>query len=280
MQSKEPKKITLRCIRNWAIVAVLLLAVGFSMYVTICTARGKPASVFGNRVLLVETGSMEPSLHVGDSIIIHSCDAADLKVNDIISYYSEQADIRGMLVTHRIREILEDGTFRTWGDANPVADELPVRADQILGKYIRKSAFYTWLGSFTDSRKLLMLLVLIPMTLVSLYELRSLVKIGGEVREEHKEEREEQRRAAYEQRMREAIEAEKKRLAAEHYQPEPEKSEKIEKPAKQPPVPKQTAPKQQQKQGGRKKKKSGGKKGRKGNKRKKGKNKKRKNNRR
>lgn len=218
MHLTEAQKTWIRRIRNYGIIAILLAAIAFAMYVTVCTARGKAASVFGYRVLRVETGSMEPSLHVGDCIIVKQCDPADLREGDIISFYSEQEDIRGMLVTHRIAEIRDDGSFITRGDANPVDDAMPAHAEQIVGKYIKKARIYEWLGSFASTRKLLMLLVLLPMTIVSIYEVRSLVRLGGEIKEEIAE----RDREEYEQRMREAIDAEKARLAAEHYQPEDE----------------------------------------------------------
>ena len=193
---------------------IMVIMIGFSIYVTVNTARGKSVSIFGNRVLRVVTGSMEPALHVDDCIIVRTCDPDTLAAGDIISYISEDPEISGELVTHRIKEVCGDGTFITLGDANPVPDKLPVRSDQIVGKFIRKSAFYHWVGTFADSRKLILLLIMIPMSLMSLSELCSIFKIGKEVQEESKE-------AAYERRMREAIEKEKAKLAAEHYEPPP-----------------------------------------------------------
>lgn len=205
-----------------SIVLTILLgiAVCFSIYVTICTISGKPANIFGYSILRVETGSMEPTLHVGDCIIVQQCDPHTLAEGDIISYYSEESEIKGLLVTHRIEKVCNDGTFITTGDANPVSDRLAVKPENILGVYIRKSPFYMWLGSFADVKKLFLLLVLLPLTLVSIYELFSLVKIGKNVHEESKEEAELDAKKEYERRMREAIEAEKKRLAEENYQPD------------------------------------------------------------
>lgn len=212
-----------RQVVNAILIVLLGIAVCFSIYVAYCTATGRPASVLGYRVLRVETGSMEPTLHVEDCIIIKSCDPSELSEGDIISFYSEQPDIQGMLVTHRILTVSADGTFITKGDANPISDSVAVNPENVLGVYVRKSEFYRFLGSFTNSNKLYLLLVLLPLTLVSLYELRSLIKIGKTVYEDSEEEKKKAENAAkeaYEQRMREAIEAEKKRLAEENYQPE------------------------------------------------------------
>ena len=130
-----------------------------------------------------------------------------------------------MLITHRIQTVCDDGTFITIGDANVVSDSLPVTPDSILGVYVRKSEFYHWLGSFTDMNKLLLLLGLIPLSLISIYELFTLIKVGKQVHEESKEYSAEKAKENYERRMREAIEAEKKRLAEENYHPEDNKPE-------------------------------------------------------
>ena len=205
---------------NFLLIAFLGGSLAFSIYVTFCSITGRPVDIFGYSVLRVETGSMEPTLHVGDFIVIHKCDTANLKKGDIISYYSDQIDIKDMLVTHRIESVGRDGTYITRGDANPERDLLPVRSDQILGKYERKSGFYMWLGSFADTNKLYLIFIMLPLICVSVYELRTMIKIGKKVHEESEEKAEEEAQKKYEQKMREAIEAEKKRLEEENYQPD------------------------------------------------------------
>lgn len=204
---------------NGLLITIVGFSVCFSIYVTACAIMGNPVDIFGYNILRVETGSMEPALHVGDYIVVKKCDPAALKKDDIISFYSEQEDIKGKLVTHRIAWIGRDGTFITRGDANPVNDPVPVKPSSVFGTYVRKSGFYMFLGSFADTHKLFLLLVMIPLTLISLYELRSMIKIGKKAREESSEEAENEAKEKYEKRMREAIEAEKKRLAEENYQP-------------------------------------------------------------
>lgn len=217
------KKLYMRIIN--IIIAVLIgAAVCFSLYVSICTVMGKPVTVFGYTVLKVETGSMEPTLHVGDYIIVKSCDPKELEEGNIISYYSKQPDIEGMLITHRIQTVCSDNTFITIGDANTVSDSVPVAPDTILGVYIRKSGLYQWLGSFANSNKIFWLIGLIALCCVSIYELYTLIQVGRQVREES-EDPDKKAKEEYERRMREAIEAEKKRLAEENYQPEDDKED-------------------------------------------------------
>ena len=181
--------------------------------------------ILGYQMLTIDSGSMEPNMPVDSLIFVKQTDPSTLKKNDVITF---TIDVEGTLVTHRIVSVrTEDRTFITKGDANPVSDSVTVSRDKILGVYVRKSGVYMWLGSFADTNKLFMLMVLIPLTLICLFEMHSVIKIGKQAHEELSEEDAEvEARKRYEKRMREAIEAEKKRLAEENYQPGDEEKEK------------------------------------------------------
>ena len=214
----EEKKDKHSNISNIVIAAITILTLSFVIYVMVCSANGKAVNVFGKSVLRVVTGSMEPSLQVGDYIIVEKTDISALKEGDIISFYSQQSDIEGMLVTHRIVSINDDGSFVTKGDANPVSDSITVSPDKIVGKYTHKSRFFIWVDSFMNIKKLLILFVVIAVTLISFYEVRTVLNVGKKVAQERSQER----REKHEKAMREAIEREKLRLEAEGYDPEKE----------------------------------------------------------
>lgn len=193
------------------------LMVGFIAYIMVCSAKGKPVNVFGRSLLTVVTGSMEPSLHTGDYIYVKKVPADELEVGDVITFRSEESDVSGKLVTHRIIEITPEGDFVTKGDANTIADSKRIRQDQIIGKYTGKAKFFKWINSFADRRKLLLILVIIPMTLIALYEVRTISKLGETVREKQEADSENMEKL-----MREAIDKEKERLAREEASAEKE----------------------------------------------------------
>ena len=156
---------------------LLVISFGLVIYAFICTARGKAVTVFGYSLLHVVTGSMEPTISTGDYVIVRREEIPDLKKDDIVAYYTKDPEIYGSLVIHRIYEITEDGKYITKGDANLVADALPVEPDQVLGRYSRRAFIFNWIASFAEPRKLLLLMVVIPIFLISIFEVGTLTKL-------------------------------------------------------------------------------------------------------
>lgn len=185
-------------------VSLLALVV----YIMTCNMQGRVASVFGHSVLKVITGSMEPSIHMGDYISVENVNTDSLHVGDIISFYSTDSEIYGMLNTHRIVKVNADGSFVTRGDANSADDGHVVRSSDIIGKYTGKIRILKWINSFTSKKKLLMLLVILPMLCISFYEVYTIAKI----KIDSDEEKERIAAAEKEKLIDEAIQKEKQRL--------------------------------------------------------------------
>jgi signal peptidase len=169
----------------------------------------------------VLTGSMEPSIHVDDVILIKQTDVSELQVGDVITFYSDDPQIKDMPNSHRIIRINDDGTFTVKGDANPVEDTYKVRPDRVIGKYVRKIWLFRFIGSFASSRKLLMILFILPTVCICIYESRTLIKVirGTDTDESESSEDEnegsEKKETADEKKqklIREAIEREKEKL--------------------------------------------------------------------
>jgi len=92
--------------------------------------------VFGVQVFGVLTGSMEPAFPTGSLIYVKDVDAADLRVNDVITFSISP----NVIATHRIVEVVPDESnpsivrYRTKGDANRDVDASLVSAGNIIGK--------------------------------------------------------------------------------------------------------------------------------------------------
>jgi signal peptidase I len=92
--------------------------------------------VFSYVPMVVVSESMKGTFSRGDVVIVHKIKPADakntLQIGEIIEYKSEN----GLSIIHRIIEIRgSDSTRRyiTKGDNNPIADDMPVKPEQIIG---------------------------------------------------------------------------------------------------------------------------------------------------
>lgn len=209
LRSAVPK-ILLR-ITDVILIAAVLLVISMTVYIMSCSSTGRPAQIFGISAVKIVSGSMEPSIRDGDYIIVEKTEASALEIGDIICYYSSDKEISGRLNTHRIMEILPDGSFITKGDANKYCDETAVKPDSIIGKYRGKLGFLRWLSSFGSADKLIFILIAVILTAVSVFEVRTIAVAV------HKE-KEEQTSEEKERLIREAIEKEKQRLIEEERQ--------------------------------------------------------------
>ena len=89
------------------------------------------ALIIGFRPIIINGGSMLPTLDYYDVIIVYKPAQEEFKVGDILTYqYST-----GALVTHRIIEIDENGYFFTQGDnPNNTADGYPISYNREVDK--------------------------------------------------------------------------------------------------------------------------------------------------
>lgn len=104
----------------------------FNLYNMICLNILKQdlTSILGYGILEVASGSMEPTIHTGDIIVIDT-NEEHFNIDDIITFYDKE----GSFVTHRIISKDEDGSFITKGDMNNTDDGI-VKPNQIVGKCI------------------------------------------------------------------------------------------------------------------------------------------------
>ena len=85
--------------------------------------------IFGYRGYTVISGSMEPTLHIGDYIIVKYKPYNQVKPKDIISFSQEN-----ILITHRVVS-REGDLLKTRGDNNKISDFVQVSAENYVGTY-------------------------------------------------------------------------------------------------------------------------------------------------
>lgn len=119
----------------------------------------------GSVPLTVLTGSMTPTIHPGDLVIVRPTPLEELHLGDIVTF--QPVSGVATLVTHRIISISHDAQrqvtgLQTQGDANNVADN-PLVPGQVMGR-----VWYTvpYIGRLTNGRNTLLLLGAVGAALV------------------------------------------------------------------------------------------------------------------
>lgn len=93
----------------------------------------------GYKYKIVATGSMEPVLHEMKTMVaIAPIDFRDVEVGDIVTWKSSDSP-NAITFTHRVVEKLENGNYRTKGDARHDVDGGELTEDKFLGKVVFKS---------------------------------------------------------------------------------------------------------------------------------------------
>ncbi len=132
----KSKKI-INTLGNILFYVVLLSLISTSFIMVKSHREGKQPSIMGNKFFTVMTGSMQPTIMVGDLVIAKEVPKEQIKQGDIITFKSENSQ---NITTHRVKEVLNDGInieYITQGDANNVKDPSPINSNMLIGKVVK-----------------------------------------------------------------------------------------------------------------------------------------------
>lgn len=172
---KKVKKILFTIV---TVILVILLAYNIYNFIMIKVLKHDVATINGYTMLEVVSGSMKPTINVGDMIIINTKDK-NYKENDIITYYDNNHN----LITHRIIKI-NDTEIVTKGDNNNTEDEA-IYSKEIIGKYVTKLEN---LGIILSSLKSPFTMIMILIIGILICILTSIDKDGNPILEEDEKE--------------------------------------------------------------------------------------------
>ena len=152
MEDLEESKESVIQRRISALVTILLiLAVLLCLYVVIQVLSNGYVNFGGFMLFRVVTGSMEPTIPVGSLLVAQQVEIASIRLDDIICFRTQEVEIWGKIVTHRVVGVFEglDGTplLETKGDANLVMDGYLVNQGNFVGKVV----WYTGENSMLSS---------------------------------------------------------------------------------------------------------------------------------
>lgn len=138
-------------IGNILFYVVLISLLSISVIMVKSAKEGKQPTIMGHKFFTVLTGSMEPTIRVGDLIIAKETNPQDIKPGDIITFGSLNSD---NITTHRVKEVLNENNeikYITQGDANNIKDPSPIESKVLVGKVVKwipkAGAIMAWMKS-------------------------------------------------------------------------------------------------------------------------------------
>lgn len=181
-------RILLKVINGLAtliLVAVIIMAAGLTLSAR--ASKDQIPTILGHKILSVVSGSMEPTIGVGDVIIAKPyVQGEPIREGDIITYRSadQKNSQQPMLITHRvIRTMGVNGrasSFITKGDANQSEDLKPILRDQVFAVYRWRIPYMGYISSFIRTPVGVFLLLILPGLLFIAGEVMKIFKIMKE----------------------------------------------------------------------------------------------------
>ena len=162
------------------IVGIVLCALLLPILVLNCTLivkgwvnKDEVPSIGGVSPLIVLTDSMDPEIKSGDIIIVKQIDGAEVKKDDVISFF-DPAGNGTSVVTHRVVDRKEENGeifFQTKGDANNIEDRRWVSENALVGKWTeRRIPVVGHVALFMQSTWGLLLCIFLPLGLFVGYD--------------------------------------------------------------------------------------------------------------
>ena len=120
--------------------------------------------LFGYRMYVVKSGSMEPKIHTGSTVIDHR--ANDYKVSNVITFKVQNSKDT---VTHRIVNAKTEAgttTYQVKGDANKTADPDPVLKTNVVGKVLFSIPYLGYFIAFLRTLPGLIIFIIAPAVII------------------------------------------------------------------------------------------------------------------
>lgn len=132
--TKKPKKNVVRRTINITTKLICLVIVVLAIVLIVRVVRYQKYDVFGYRFYLIMSGSMEPTINVGDAVITK--EISDPQIGDVIAF-----EVSNSTTVHRIvKTYTEENNklYQTKGDNNNAEDRTLLNKEQIKGKVVFK----------------------------------------------------------------------------------------------------------------------------------------------
>lgn len=162
------KKSTFKKVKNIIeyIIIFLIILVNATLIIKSINNPNKSPDLFGKKAFIIISGSMVPTIQVGDIVIIE--DRNDIKLQDIIAYRRDSK-----VIVHRVVEehlINGEKMYVTKGDFNQTNDLPPmVSIDEVEGIYICKIPFIGKIFMFLYNNLAIVVVIIVLILLIKYF---------------------------------------------------------------------------------------------------------------
>ena len=169
------KTVSMAVLTVLVIIGLLLLFVFVSTKIATSKGARPPINLY-----TIISPSMTPNINVYDVVVAVKTDTSKLKVGDVISFYTNEVNVNGLTITHRVYQIIEqDGVryYKTKGDYNQYVDKWTVSEADIVGKVLFKLPQLGRVQFFLGSRGGWLIAILIPALAIIAYDIYKIIKL-------------------------------------------------------------------------------------------------------
>lgn len=100
-------------------------------FVAVLTVWALAPAAFGMTPVLITSGSMQPHVSTGDVVVIGGDVDHPVDIGSVVTFRDPAGS--GQLITHRVTDHHDDGSYQTHGDANSTPDSTPVPREHVEG---------------------------------------------------------------------------------------------------------------------------------------------------
>ena len=155
--------------------------------IVVSKAKGEVPKIFGYSVMKITTPSMGETIPVGTYILIKDVAPEQVKINDVICFYSEDAKIYGYPNTHRVVEdpikVGDKYEYVTKGDATSIKDGVTAKSDKLIGKYVKTMHLVTWISNTAASQGAIVILAIMFVSTAGIIVTIVIIKSKNEVKQ-------------------------------------------------------------------------------------------------
>ena len=181
VRRKKLFKTIYKIVSYTILIVLMIIAAFFIVYAVSVKLAEKREETPPFGLYTIISPSTTPNIKVYDVVFVKKIDTNDLKVDDVITFYSTNSFFGGTPITHRIVEILDipsSGTmYRVKGDANEDADQEKVLPTNVVGKVVFKIPQLGKLQFFLASKKGWLFAIIIPAVIILVYDIFKLFNL-------------------------------------------------------------------------------------------------------